>query len=208
MSRLVGFVDGLHPAQLGLAAIAAGDLAGATELETEAGAELDPEWHRYWVFKADRLATTDPDAARDALERTSAAGRDDPLYWRASENLAEATVDRQALALARRQLDRLDRGRWSAADWSFRRPAHRLVLLAAKPYESLRLELAGISSDGAAIELRWDGRILGVVALQPGEDLVWPLAVEPGVHQVAPADLSGRPLQPGALSLEGGAPPG
>ena len=150
----------------------------------------------------------DPAAARSALDRASAPGREDPLYWRAAAALAEASGKDEELALARGEFDRLARGTRRAADWSFRHPFHRLVLATSGRHRAIRLELPDVPPAGAVVELHWDGAILGVAALQPGEDLFSRLPVEPGVHQIEVASLHGPRLRLGALSLEPAPPPG
>ncbi|MFQ5349075.1 MAG: hypothetical protein ACE5EG_01385 [Thermoanaerobaculia bacterium] len=201
LARLADMVDDPHPAQAALAAVAIGDLDAAGELEPTAGSGVDTEWHRYWVYKAERIAGTDPDAASAALARAWPDARQDPLYWRASQRLAELRGDGPTGAQAREELDRLAHSDWATADWSLGNRSHRLVLLTAEHHRGLRLELQGMPATGAAVEVRWDGRILGVADLQPGEDLLWSLPAEPGIHQLTVANLSGRPLLPGPLSL-------
>lgn len=201
LSSLAGLVEGLHPAQAALAALAAGDPAAANELET--GANDDPPWRRYWIYKALRLAADDPEGARRALERAGAGGRD-LLYWRAAERAHEAGGDAAALAAARREIDRVA-GSAIAADWSFRDGSWRLILASSAPSEAWRLRFDHMPPTGGAVEIRWNGQALGAVALAPGEDLFWKLPVAPGLHQLEITGLAGTAVRPGSLDLE--APP-
>ena len=201
LARLAGHLEGLDGAAAGLAALAAGDLAAAGKLEPGAGEESEPEWNRYWIFKAERLAGSDPKEARRSLARVSRRRQDEMLYWRAAERLADTTGESEALERARRELSLLAGAHRSAENWSRRGSVYRLDLLTTQPYGGLRLQLERIPTEGAAIELHWDGRAIGVAALQPGEDLLWRLPVTPGAHLIEVANLTGRALGPAALSL-------
>ena len=61
--------------------------------------------------------------------------------------------------------------------------------------------MGSLPAEGAAIELRWDGRFLGVTALGPGETLIWRLPITLGAHLLEVRNLTGRPLHPGDLNL-------
>ena len=189
IDRLVRSAGDLHPAQVALATLAAGDPAAAGTLE--AGAEADPEWRSYWVYKAHRLADDDPAAARGALARVAAGLPRDPLLGRAKQRLGEGRDDSQPIAASA-----------TRKDWSSRDGAYRLVLDSPERYQALRLGFEGVPSTGGAVEIRWDGRILGAGAVASGETLIWPLAVEPGLHQLEVASLSGAAVRPATLSLE------
>ncbi len=92
----------------------------------------------------------------------------------------------------------------AADDWQRRGAAYRRQVQAAAPAAGLRLEMPGVPADGAAVELRWDGRFAGVIVVAPGEPLVGRLAIEEGLHLLEVSHLTGRPLRPGNVTLAPG----
>lgn len=97
---------------------------------------------------------------------------------------------------------------WSRGDWRRRGSVYVLPLRTDRAARGLRLRIHDVPPEGAALELRWDGGLLDVVAVAPGEPLVHRFAVEPGAHLVEIVRAGGRPLPAGELSLEPGAPSG
>jgi hypothetical protein len=93
-------------------------------------------------------------------------------------------------------------GTWSSLGWRQRGGAHHLALEVDHAADGLRLSVNGVPPDGAAIELRWDGRFLGVSVLRTGEPLVWPMTITAGKHLLQFRQLGGRPRRPGELSLQ------
>lgn len=201
LGRLAARLPALTRAEIALAAIAAEDPAGARRYEPAAGAGGDPEWNRYWIFKATRLAASDPQEARRSLARASRPAADRLRYWRAAESVARASGNDRALGEAGDELAQLARSSWSADQWTARDRVLRLELLAAAPASGVRLTLAGVPAGGAAIELRWDGRTVGVAAFPADGAQRWLFAVEPGAHLVEIESLTGRPPRPLVLSL-------
>jgi tetratricopeptide (TPR) repeat protein len=124
--------------------------------------------------------------------------------------LDEETVARLTRACGRSEasdrstpaVDPPPRSSWSRDDWQTRGSTYRLQLRTAESVQRLRLEIERVPSTGAAIELRWDGRFLGVAAVAVGEPLLRRMTAAPGLHMLDVEHLSGRPLRPGSLSLE------
>jgi tetratricopeptide (TPR) repeat protein len=125
-----------------------------------------------------------------------------PLDAETMTGLAATTGQTTALDPPDGEIDHPARLGWSRDDWQARGASYRLFLRTARPTRGLHLEMDSIPARGAAIELRWDGRALGVEAIEPGEPLVWSFQAGPGLHLLEVTHLSGRPLAPGDLTLE------
>lgn len=205
--RLGQRIADLDRLELALAALAAGDLPTAAAHEPAAGSEDQPDWNRYWIYRAQRLAAGDREAARLALSRVVRRPPDELRFWSAKLQLAQMDGDDDALAEARRSLARLERSLWPPSHWSGGITSYRLELLTTTPGHAVSLQ-TGDTARSAAIDLRWDGRAIGIAALEPGESHRWRLEVEPGLHLVEVVCLGGRPLLPAALRLEAASPAG
>jgi tetratricopeptide (TPR) repeat protein len=198
LSRTIGDLDEVERA---LAALAADDLATARRLEPAAAAGEDPDWNRYWIYKAARLAQHEPDEARQTLSRVVRQAADELRYWSARERLAAATGDAEDLRRARRSLRELERSSWLPEHWTRRGSWYRLEIATAAEADGLRLDIGSTRAVDAAVDLYLDGRALGTVALGRGQYHRYHVAVAAGLHLVEVANASGRPLLPARLSL-------
>ena len=106
-----------------------------------------------------------------------------------------------SLDLESGRVELTSRTEWPAGAWQRRGRSYRLSLRTAAEADELRLAMGRVPPPGAAVELRWDGRFLGVAALEPGESLLWRLPIAAGLHLLEVENLSGRPLHPGELTL-------
>ena len=207
LALLAGRIDGPSTVELALTAIANDDASGARGHEPAVGVPREPQWNRYWIFKAFRLAERQPEEAQHALDRAAPLPGDELRYWHATARLAEIAGDANALSRAREKLTGLAHYGESAPAWTGRGRLLRLELLVPEPASGLRLGFAGIRPEGAAVELRWDGRSMGVAGLQAGEPHLWRFPIEPGLHLVEVENLAGRPPRPTALRLKPAALP-
>jgi hypothetical protein len=182
--------------------LAAGDLAAAESVEDRSELLWSDAWAPYWIVKARFLAERDEIApARDALALVHPESRERAAYWLARRLVARAAVDREAAAEARAALDALEATRWPAIEWSWKRGRVRLEPWIGGPADALSMTFGEVSAVGAAVALRWDGRVLGCVPAASGRRFAFPLPVEAGLHLLEVETLAGDRVWPESASL-------
>ena len=101
-----------------------------------------------------------------------------------------------------------ERSAWTPLDWDYGGAAPSLWLVPAGRAGGLRIALAEIPPAGGAVEVHWDGASRGCVAIPPGEDrLELTLPIEPGLHHLELAPLTGGRVLPGRTELLRRPPP-
>lgn len=197
IGRLAALDHEPSPLRSALAALAAGDLAGAELIERRRWRPDEPGWSAYHLAKTaallDRRAT---DEAREAFALVPLGERGGVRFWQTARRLAVAGGDAAATALADRQLEELGGRRWESSDWQRPLPSQsRLGLLADRPAAAVVVRVAGVGSAGDAVLARWDGTTVACEPVGPGVSTIEiSLDVEPGHHQLELASADGAPL--------------
>lgn len=178
LDRLAGMIDGLPPARAAFAAVYAGRLTDGERLERRAAELDDPAWDEYFIAKARELARRGHrHEARQALARVGTA-----WHRRQPYRLAAAEVDGgSGVAGDGSGGEGAEDGRRSTASWLPGTPPELELALGA-PAAGLEIGFERVPSHGALVEVRLDGRRIGLEPVEPGAALRLEAPVEPGGH--------------------------
>jgi hypothetical protein len=205
LKRLSHFVREQEPQQEALAALFAGDLAGAARFERRTQGLGTEPWAPYLVTRARLLAARGKaEDARQALSLVSLSWQTRPLYWQAQADVAKAAEEPRALAEAQARLAALSHRSWPAPAWTWRQGIARLEMLTEAPAAGLAVDLDRIPKTGAILELRLDGAGLGAVPVPParaGMPLQLAVPLAPGLHVLEIVDAQQSQVVPGAVVL-------
>ena len=192
--RLAGLAPELDPAEIALAALAAGHLDRAELWERRSERLWSEEWAPYAAAKAgallDRGLREEASAVLVEVHRTY---RERWPYRRALARASGGGGGRQADGTA---------GAWPAVAWRYERGDAFLEAVAAAPAPGLAVAIDGAPRAGTAIELEWDGATVGCFPAATGAVLRLPVDVAAGPHLLAVRDLA-EPIAPGGVWLEG-----
>lgn len=191
---------------------------GRGERAAQAAAREDAwraEWAPYHVLAArHHLGHKDPDRARRSLERVHPEWRRHPAYHALVEELTGPEPDTRAGESATAGTGELAAPTRAASplDWRYSGAVARLPLGAREAAGGLSVSLGDAPPQGAALQVRWDGRSLGCLALAAGAPrLDLTLEVTPGLHELVLEPLSAGRVYPGSVALtprHRSAPPG
>lgn len=181
---------------------------GRTERAEEAAAREDTwraEWATYHLLAArHHLGRKDPDRARRSLERVHPEWRRHPAYHALAEELAGAEADAPGgeTSTAGAGDHAAPTRAASPLDWRYSGAVARLPLGVREPAGGLSVSLGDAPPQGAALQVRWDGRTLGCLALAAGAPrLDLTLEVTPGLHELVLEPLGGGRVYPGSVAL-------
>jgi hypothetical protein len=190
LSRLGFAAAARDEASAAAAALAAGDLAQAEQLERRSVALEPARWARYRLLLARALAQRgDLAGARAALARVPVA-----------PSLELATT------WAEQAIERRPSQRHQTA-WQRHERRAQVGLVLDRPATGLEIAWASLPADGATVELVVDGERAAVAAVEPGER-AWRVrrALTAGPHTIEVRTLSsnhGEPAVPVALEVAG-----
>jgi hypothetical protein len=205
LKRLSHFVREQEPQQQALAALFAGDLAGAARFERRTQGLGTESWAPYLLTRARLLAARGKvEDARQSLSLVNVSWQTRPLYWQVQADVAKAAEEPRALAEAQARLAALSRRSWPPTAWSWRYGIARLEMMTETPAAGLTVDLDQIPRGGSILELRLDGAGLGAFPVPPGSvgaplRLAVPLA--PGLHVLEIVDAQQSQVIPGAVVL-------
>ncbi len=202
VGRLAGAAGNLAPWEAGRAALVGGELYHAEQLELQVDTLALESWGPYLLAKI-RLFLDREKAgeAAEALSLVTGSARRSLAYALLRVEVASARRDLVELAAAEKELDGLRMKQWSAALWQWQGRRAVLRILPATAARGLTIVLARVSSQGAVVEIRWDG---GLHALQPvsaeGEiEVTVPVTAEP--HFLELRMVAGQQVFPGEVRL-------
>ena len=205
LKRLSRFVRDAAPEQEALAALFSGDLPAASGLERRSGALWDEDWAPYLIAKARMLASRGrTEEAGETLSLVHRSWQDRPVYWQAQRELALALGDAGKAGKAEERLAALSRTSWPATAWTWRRDRPRLEMLAAGDASGLSMSLDEVPENGAVVELRLDGAVVGAFPVRPAATavpLALPVPVRRGLHLLEIESLHGGRVLPGEVRL-------
>jgi hypothetical protein len=196
IERMVGLAELREPAPIAEGAIMAGDLVKAELHERRGLIPYSETWSPYLILKADLLTRRgDLTDARASLELVSPDWQQRPAFHRVRSRARVRSGQQSAEVRVRGAAD------WPAREWAHRRRYSRLELVPAAARADLEIEFPDVHSDGAVVEVRWNGTLLGFFPLRPQSRLhVDTLAS--GTPQVLEILLlAGRYARPGIVRL-------
>ncbi len=199
MRRLAERAAARESPVLALAALAAGDDRRAEVYGRRAPPLPTPEWSSFHLLRARRaLERQRPAEARAALARVDPAAAAGPLF----AALARAARS-EAVPTPAAEPPPAVRG-WGAEAWRQKGYSARLELEAPAADYRLDVEMRGAAADGGAVEVLWDGDLLGRRPVAPGESLRFRVGAGGGIHLLEVRRLEGRPGMPGRAILTPG----
>jgi len=202
LRRLGHLAGDQAPSQEALAVLLSGDLAGALSLDRNAEAQWSGAWAPYLIAKARTLTARQQLAeAKAALDVVPDSWWEQPTYWQARLELAQASGDSADAARALEKLHGMTREAWPATAWTWRQDRARLQMLTGGPAQGIEVELAEVPAGGAVAELRLDGALAGTFPARPGGLLRLDAPLRPGLHLVEVEGVAGGRVIPGAARL-------
>lgn len=200
LERTARLIPDLDPADRALAAVAAGDLVAAEDVERQSSGVGGEEWVPYWILKARELAARGrAEEAGAVLARTPEPRRRSVPALEVASAIAAATGDAVSLARARQAMAEARSRAWAASAWARSAASSRLELLPAAE-GSFEIDFDG--SEGAVVEALWDGSSVGFYSVRPGETWELPVALREGPHVLELRYLMGRALRPDSARLQ------
>ncbi len=202
VGRLAGAAGNLKPWEKAHSALVGGEIYHAERLELQADSLAQEVWGPYLLAKTRLfLDRQQPREAAEALGQVVGEARRGLAHALLRVELAGVRRDLVELAAAEQELDTFRQRQWSAAQWRWR--GHRAVLriLPAAPARGLAIALARVSSQGAVVEIRWDGsfRALQPVAAEGEIEIALPVTAEP--HFLELRMVAGQQVFPGEVRL-------
>jgi hypothetical protein len=196
IERMVGLAELREHALIAEGAIMAGDLVKAELHERRGLIPYSDTWSPYLILKADLLTRRDDLVeARADLELVSPGWQQRPAFQRVrSAVLARADLQSAVTRDPRAAV-------WVAREWSHRRRYARLELVPATARVDLEIEFADVHSDGAVVEVRWNGTLLGFFPLRPQSRLRLDTLASGTPQLLEILVLSGRYARPGTVRL-------
>ena len=206
LKRLSRFMSEPSPPQAALAAVFADDLPRAELYERRSDGMGTEPWAPYLLAKARELAARGRvDEAGEALSLVHLSWQRRPLYWQVRAEVAQAAGDPQGVAKAQARLAAAARRSWTATEWIWRRGAARLEMVTGDPAAGLAVTLDQVPANGAFVELRVDGAVVGAFPVRPmGGTAPVLLAAVPlgrGLHVLEVESLEGGGILPGTVEL-------
>jgi hypothetical protein len=202
LRRLAHLAGDQAPSQEALAVLLSGDLAGALALDRNAEAQWSGAWAPYLIAKARTLTARQQLAeAKAALDFVPDSWWEQPTYWQARLELAQASGDGAGAARALEKLHAMTREAWPATAWTWRQDRARLQMLTGSPAQGIEVELAEVPAGGAVAELRLDGALSGTFPARPGGLLRLDAPLRPGLHLFEVEGVAGGRVIPGAARL-------
>lgn len=197
LSRMAGLARPAQPAELAAAAEMGGDWR-AGELQARDRDILSARWGPYHLLRARRLAAAgDPDGHRRSLERVHPVWRRRAAFH---ETAALAPPRHRGSGRPGRPAARV----WPAAEWRDGAGLPTLELYAAAACSGVEIDILGVPAHGWAIELRWDGDIVGARGVAPDQPVrleVTLLPEEP--HRLTIDPFLHPTMRPGSVRLFG-----
>jgi hypothetical protein len=197
LDRLTGLAPELREEEMALAALAAGRLDKAELWERRSDRMWSEEWAPYAAAKADALlerGRLDEAAAVLAEVHRSYQGR--WAYSRAAGRLQTARRRRPEEGGA-------SASAWPAVAWTFLRGEASLEVVAERPASGIAVTVDVAPPEGSAVELTWDGAVVGCYPATTGAVLRVPLALTAAPHLLGVLDLGPERIAPGAVWLDG-----
>lgn len=211
VSRLAGAAGDLAPPEAAMAALVAGEIHHAEQLELQADTLVGEVWGPYLLAKAryylDRGRPTD---AAMTLERAGRSTRRTLAFTLTKSRVARARGDLVASAEAERDLAAFRKREWSAAEWQERGRRTLLPIYPETAAAGIALRLNRVAAAGTVVEIRWDGATVALRPVYADGDLELVVPVTPELHLLELRTLAGERPSPGRIHLlEGviGVPP-
>jgi len=202
LRRLAHLAGDAAPSQEAMALLLSGDLSGAQALDRNAEARWSEVWAPYLIAKERALVARQRLAeAAVTLDFIPNTGWEQPTYWQARQELAQAENNAVLASRAAEKLRALTRESWPATAWGWRHDRARLYVLTGAPARGFEAELAEVPAAGAVVELRVDGASLGTLTARAAETLRLDVPLGPGLHLFEIESVGGGRVTPGAVRL-------
>jgi hypothetical protein len=196
IERMVGLAELREHALIAEGAIMAGDLVKAELHERRGLIPHSDAWSSYLILKADLLARRgDLLKARAGLELVSPGWQQRPAFQR----VRSIVLSRSGIQSAETGVPRA--AVWPAREWADRRRYARLELVPATARVGLEIEFADVHSDGAVVEVQWNGGLLGFFPVRPQSRLRLDTRASGTPQLLEILVLEGRYARPGTVRL-------
>jgi hypothetical protein len=205
--RVASLSAALPPERAALAALAAGDLERAEVWERRSERLWSEEWAPYGTAKAAALLERGHVAeAATALEEVHRSFHGRWAYAQVRDRLAAARGD--GVAGGAGGVGAAGRGatEWPPYAWAFDSGQAFLELVPAREAGGVDVAVDVAPERGAAVELAWDGLVLGCFPARQGGVLRLAVPVARAPHQLTARQVAGDHFAPGAVRLQPPAP--
>lgn len=200
-ARLLGWAGELPPAELALARLAAGDLAGAELLERRSEETNLEAWGPYFIAKARLLAAMgDVAAARQSLAQVHRTTRKRPAYLHAVVAVAERQGAAAALA-ARAAVDEAAAERWPGTAWVWDGSRAELEIQLARAVSGLDITIDLAPPAGAVAAVRVDDNPAELVLAAAGARVEVRRTLTAGLHVVSVSAATAGRVTPGDVRV-------
>ncbi|MGV8041905.1 MAG: hypothetical protein AB2L07_18215 [Thermoanaerobaculaceae bacterium] len=200
-ARLLGWAGELPPAELALARLAAGDLAGAELLERRSEETNLEAWGPYFIAKARLLAAMgDVAAARQSLAQVHRTTRKRPAYLHAAVVVAERQGAAVALT-ARGAVDEAAADRWPGTAWVWDGSRAELEIQLARAVSGLDIAIDLAPPAGAVAAVRVDDNPAELVLAAAGARVELRRTLTAGLHVVSVSSVTAGRVTPGDVRV-------
>lgn len=201
VARLLGWVGELPDAELTLARLVAGDLAGAELIERRSEDTNREVWGPYFIAKARwLLAAGDTAGARQSLAQVHRAVRKRPAYLHAAVRVAELQ-GKDAFAAARSALEQAAAERWPGNAWEWSGGKPELEIELGRPVSGFGITFDLAPPAGAVAVLKVDDEPGELVLVRVGDHVELRRTLLPGLHVVAVSTLTAGRVAPGEVRI-------
>jgi hypothetical protein len=208
VARLATAATEVEPASAALAALAAGDVAGAELRERRSEATTLEAWAPYLLAKARHLAARGEWRAAQATLASVHRSWRGVLWADVAWLVARAAGDEAAAREAAAQRAALAAESWPATAWRWHRGVARLdLLLASAAPGGLTCGIDQAPPGGAVVAVRLDGRGVELAPVRSGGQVVIATALPAGLHLVEVEAVAGGKVAPGAVWCTAPSPP-
>jgi hypothetical protein len=201
VARLLGWAGEVPDAELALARLVAGDLAGAELLERRSEDTNREVWGPYFIAKARWLqAMGDTAGARQSLAQVHRGVRKRAAYLHAAVGVAEHQRG-DAFAVARSALEQAAAERWPGNAWEWSGGRAELEIELGRAVSGLGLTFDLAPPAGAVAAVKVDDFPAELVLVRAGGLVELRRTLLPGLHVVAVSTLSAGRVAPGEVRI-------
>ena len=159
-------------------------------------------WTPFLIARARlQLEAKRPTEARATLEQATPISKTELPWIHLYSRVTAAETDPEQAIRAQEALDRHRKNSWTALDWTTDDGPASLYLLPERAGSGLRIWLADGPAGGGVLELLWDGQLIAVRPVDPGDRLDLDFPITPELHLLEIRSLAGERTVPGSVQL-------
>ncbi len=198
--RLAAVIDDLPEAQRATALLISGNLIAAEAIERRREDINTEPWAPYCLTKARILISNgNTGGARAIFRKLHRSFRTTPIAEKIAFDLSQDSTDVEPWWLA---IPGLTTTEWHPTRWKWRDRTAWLDFVPEEAGNALTITLDVVPSGGAAVEVQLDFRGVWTGAVEPGQEIILDLPIEPGPHTLRIRTLAGGRVIPGKVASD------